>query len=392
VLPAVVAVTSRRVWPAATLQRSTDSARADGPGAAAPAAAPQAVKVSFTPASGARAASPDEPVVVQAEGGRLRAVVVTASTGEKLKGDLDAEQTTWTASERLAYGVRYTARVTAVDEQGSERVATSSFRTLVPATKLTTSISPLTGTEVGVGMPIVVKLSEPVSDRAAVERGLVVTSSRPVLGAWRWIDDEELHYRPSTYWPVNTDVRLDVRLVGVRAGKGLWGGKDRTVRFRVGSSTISTVDVRKLRMTVVRDGRVVRTIPVTTGKKGWLTRGGIKVVSEKYRMKVMDAATMNISPDDPEYYRLDVPYALRVTWSGEFVHGAPWSVSNQGRANVSHGCVGMSMADAAWFFGVSKIGDVINVVGSPRRLEPNNGWTDWNVSWQEWRAGSALGS
>jgi hypothetical protein len=143
----------------------------------------------------------------------------------------------------------------------------------------------------------------------------------------------------------------------------VWGAKDRVVRFRVGASTISTVDVRTLRMRVVRDGKLVRTIPVTTGKAGFLTRGGIKVISEKYSMKVMDAATINIRPGDPEYYRLEVPFALRVTWSGESSHGAPWSVRNQGRANVSHGCVGMSMADAKWLFAATRIGDVVSVVG-----------------------------
>jgi lipoprotein-anchoring transpeptidase ErfK/SrfK len=143
-------------------------------------------------------------------------------------------------------------------------------------------------------------------------------------------------------------------------------------------------------MTVFRDGKVLKVVPVTTGKDGFLTRNGIKVISEKHRTIQMDAATLNIPKDSKDYYNLKVEYALRVTWSGEFVHAAPWSVGQQGSARVSHGCVGMSMADGAWFFDQSKVGDVVEVSGSPRQLEPGNGWTLWNVPWTQWQEGSAL--
>jgi lipoprotein-anchoring transpeptidase ErfK/SrfK len=141
---------------------------------------------------------------------------------------------------------------------------------------------------------------------------------------------------------------------------------------------------------VWRNGSKARVIPVTTGKDGFLTRNGIKVILEKHTLKVMDSRTIGIYPGDPEFYELDVPYAMRVTWSGEFVHSAPWSVGSQGRDNVSHGCVGMSPSNAIWLFNQSTVGDVVKVVGSPRRLEPGNGYTDWNVSWSEWLEGSAL--
>jgi lipoprotein-anchoring transpeptidase ErfK/SrfK len=155
---------------------------------------------------------------------------------------------------------------------------------------------------------------------------------------------------------------------------------------------VSTVDVARHTLTVRRNGKVQRVIPVSTGKDGFLTRNGIKVVLEKHTMKVMDASTIGIGKSDPEYYRLEVPYALRVTWSGEFVHAAPWSVGSQGRANVSHGCVGMSMSNAIWLFNQTHIGDIVRVVNSPRTLEPGNGYTDWNVPWSTWLRGSALTS
>ena len=104
----------------------------------------------------------------------------------------------------------------------------------------------------------------------------------------------------------------------------------------------------------------------------------------------MDAATLDVDEGDPDYYRLDVEYAMRLTWSGEYVHAAPWSASSQGEENVSHGCTGMSMRDAGWFFNASKPGDVINYVNGPRQPEDWNGYTDWNLSWSEWKKGSAL--
>jgi lipoprotein-anchoring transpeptidase ErfK/SrfK len=155
---------------------------------------------------------------------------------------------------------------------------------------------------------------------------------------------------------------------------------------------VSVVNVPRHTLTVYRNGKRARTIPVSTGKAGFLTRNGTKVVLEKHTLKVMDATTIGIGKSDPEYYRLDVPYALRVTWSGEFVHAAPWSTGSQGRANVSHGCVGMGMSNAIWLFNNTHVGDVIKVVGSPRTLEPGNGYTDWNVSWDKWLEGSALSS
>ena len=165
---------------------------------------------------------------------------------------------------------------------------------------------------------------------------------------------------------------------------------NRTVKFRTGSSMISVVDVDRHTLTVWRNGKKARVIPVSTGKDGFQTRNGTKVILEKHTLKIMDASTIGISQSDPEYYRLEVPYAMRVTWSGEFLHAAPWSNGGQGRDNVSHGCVGMSMSNAIWLFDQSHRRRRRQGDGSPRTLEPGNGYTDWNVSWSDWLAGSAL--
>ena len=349
-----------------------------------------AATISFTPETATGDVNPGEPVVVNVADGRLTSVLLTGPKERVLAGDLAPDGSSWTSTDPLKLDSHYRIAAVAVDAAGLETERSGYFATVAPRAELETSISPLHGQSVGVGMPVVVRFSERVKNRVAVEAALTVKSSTPVVGSWSWVSDEEVHYRPKQFWPAYAKVRVDVDLKGVNAGRGVWGMRDRTIRFHTGSSMVSVVDVDRLTLTVYRNGEVARVIPVSTGKAGFLTRNGTKVILEKHELKVMDATTIGISPDDPEYYRLDVPYAMRVTWSGEFVHAAPWSVGSQGRENVSHGCVGMSPADAIWLYNLSTVGDVIQVVGSPRPLEPGNGYTDWNVSWADWTAGSAL--
>jgi lipoprotein-anchoring transpeptidase ErfK/SrfK len=368
--------------PTSAAQAAADSA---GQAAARP-------TISFTPASAATGVRPDHPVSVTARGGHLTTVTVVDEKGRSVEGVLAADQASWTAVAPLRVASHYRVSAAAVNDDGQSSEQTAFFATIKPKKVLQTSISPLSGSTVGVGMPIVVRFNKPVGDRGAVERGLTVQSGKAAPGAWSWISDTEVHYRPQTYWPANDTVTLDVKLRGVQAGTDMWGMRNRSVTFKTSAEMVSTVDVARHTLTVRRNGKVQRVIPVSTGKDGFLTRNGIKVVLEKHTMKVMDASTIGIGKSDPEYYRLEVPYALRVTWSGEFVHAAPWSVGSQGRANVSHGCVGMSMSNAIWLFNQTHVGDIVRVVNSPRTLEPGNGYTDWNVPWSTWLRGSALTS
>lgn len=346
--------------------------------------------IGFEPASATTDVPPGQPVVVTATDGRLTAVTLTDDKGRAVAGEVAGDGGTWTSSSPLKVARRYRVLATALDADGRTTERSGFFATVAPRAVLETSISPLDGQHVGVGMPVIVRFSERVKNRAAVEQALTVTSSKQIEGSWSWTSDEEIHFRPKEYWPAYTDVTVNVDLKGVDAGRGVWGVKNRIIDFKTGSSMVSVIDVDKYTLTVFRNGKKLRTIPVSTGKAGFLTRNGTKVILEKYKLKVMDAQTIGISPGDPEYYRLDVPYAMRVTWSGEFVHAAPWSVDSQGRTNVSHGCVGMSPRNAIWLFNMSSVGDVVKVVGSPRTLEPGNGYTDWNVSWADWTAGSAI--
>jgi lipoprotein-anchoring transpeptidase ErfK/SrfK len=362
----------------------------ESPSGAPKATAPvAAVRIQVTPADGTTGVAPDAGVTVRVVGGSLKTVTVTGPGGAKVDGTLGDQGTDWSTREALDLATRYTVVATAVGNGGASKTTTSTFTTATPKKRLHTAIVPLNGETVGAGLPIQVAFNAPVRNREAVERGLVVESTPKVVGAWRWISDDKVRYRPKAYWPAGTKVTLRVRLTGVDAGQGVYGDETRDISFTVGRSVVSVVDAKRLRMTVYVNGKPARTIPVTTGKKGWETRNGVKVALEKYPVKIMDAATVGIPKSSPEYYRLRVRLAVRMTWSGEFVHGAEWSTAAQGRARVSHGCVGMSIPNAKWYFARTLRGDVIKVVNSPttRKMELDNGFGDWNLSWEQWLVG-----
>jgi len=230
-----------------------------------------------------------------------------------------------------------------------------------------------------------------VTDKATIEKHLSVTSTPKQTGAWHWISDHEVHWRPKSYWRAGTDVAVDVDINSVPAGAGIFGQEDRHVEFHVGSANIYKVNAQTHQMQVFSDGQLLRTIPITTGKPGFITRSGVKVIIEKFRRHRMNSETIGIGRDNPEYYDLDnVEYAMRVTYSGEFVHAAPWSVGSQGYANVSHGCTGMSTSNAGWLYSISKRGDVVEYTGTDRQMEFTNGYGDWNESFATYAKGSAL--
>ena len=351
-------------------------------------------QLSVVPAAGATDVFPDEPVTVTAVGGKIQSVVLSGPAGE-VDGQLGQDGTSWTSTDVLGTGTAYTLTATAVDRFGLAQTLTSAFTTLIPpeGANVRARVSPLDGETVGVGMPIVLYLTAPVEDRAAVERRLSVVSQPAVEGAWHWLNDEELHWRPKDLWPAGSQVTVNIPLNGVHAGEDLWGDEDRVISFFIADHAVeSIVDLTAKNMQVMQDGQLLRTLPISAGKPGWETRNGIKVILSKETERVMDAATVGIDPSDPEYYSVNVEFAMRMTLSGEFVHAAPWSEGSQGEANVSHGCVGLSTADAAWLFDLTTRGDIVRVIGSPRALEVGNGYTDWNVDWPDWVAGGALAS
>ena len=340
----------------------------------------------------AKGVTVDTIVTAEAENGSITEATLTTADGKsKVSGRVTGSQ--WVASERLEPGTQYTLSVKATGDDKKEGTLERTFTTEALSLEQQTypSVAPLKGETVGVGMPVIVTFDIPVKNKELFERNMDVTADKDVEGSWSWISDTVAHYRPKDFWPAGTNVKVNLRLNGLPAGNGIYGQQDQKVPFKIGRKVVSTVDIAAYRLVVRIDGRKARTIPVTTGKNKFRTRQGTKIIMERLPSVDMDAASTGISPDDAEYYNIeDVKWAMRVTNSGEFLHAAPWSVSSQGRANASHGCTGMSTANARWLFQQSKRGDVVEFVNSPRALEDQNGWTDWNVSWDDWKAGSAL--
>jgi lipoprotein-anchoring transpeptidase ErfK/SrfK len=258
-----------------------------------------------------------------------------------------------------------------------------------PATRiLKATLNPGDGSVVGVGMPLAVLLNHPVknaADRAAVVSRLTVTTTPAVQGAWRWMENNELHYRGPTFWKAGTTISLVANLRRLQLSDGTWGSGIRTTSFKVGDEMISTVDVNKHVMVVRRNGAVLRTLKVSTGRPEFETHGGVHIVVEKVKLKTMDSSTIGIPRNSPGGYYLKVPNSVRISNSGEFVHAAPGTVRQQGVTNVSHGCVNLAPADAAWFFPLAKRGDVVKVVGSPRKpISYDAGTADWNLPFSDW--------
>ncbi len=370
-----------------------DPAAQSGDEPAAPESPPPTpVKVSARVGPNPGAVPLTQPVRVQATDGRLRSVAVTSAAGD-LPGTLSADGATWVADGRLEPGTTYHVDSVAVRADGKQRRTQSAFSTvdLTLDEQTYPSVAPLAGETVGVGMPVIVTFDVPVTDRASIEKHLTVSSVPKQRGAWHWLSSQEVHWRPAKYWQAGTDVTVDADINSIPAGAGIFGQESRQVSFHVGDSVISKVNARTHQMQTFINGALARTTPITTGKPGFTTRSGVKVIIEKFRTKRMNSETVGIASDDPEAYDIDdVEYAMRVTYSGEFLHAAPWSVGSQGYANVSHGCTGMSTANAKWIYDHSKRGDVVEYTGTDRWMTLDNGYGDWNASFPDYAAGSAL--
>jgi lipoprotein-anchoring transpeptidase ErfK/SrfK len=228
-----------------------------------------------------------------------------------------------------------------------------------------------------------------VQNRAAVQDRFRVLNTVDVTGTWHWYSDKEMHFRPAAFWPTGDNVKLNYDLRGLDAGNDTWGDQHRSISFTIGDAHVSKVNALTHSMQVFDKGKLVKTFAVSTGRDKYPTTSGVHVVLSKNPLQVMDSATVGIPRNSPDGYFEKVPWSVRISNSGEFVHDAPWSVHSQGHVNVSHGCVNLSPADSKWFFDFSRRGDIVEVTGTPRRLQQGNGYADWNLSWSEWMAGDA---
>ena len=359
---------------------------AEGESAAASQVAQPAVSVETDQAGNVPS---DRPFVVRLTNGTLTGVTVEDPQGQGLAGDVTADGLSWQSSEPPVPQTPYTVRVSAVGSDQRPFDQTLQVTSAASSAVLRATLSPNDNEVVGIGMPAVVAFNRAVApaDRATVEQRLSITTNPPVEGDWRWITPARVHWRPAVYWQPGTEVTVRSDLQGLKLSDA-WGADQRTIHFKVGAAHVSTVDAATFQMTVTENGQVVRVIPASMGQNRYPTHQGIHLVLEKSKSVTMDSSTIGIPRGGPGGYYRKVAWATRLTYSGEFVHAAPWSQWAQGKRNVSHGCINVSTADARWFYDFAQRGDVVDIVNTPKKPKLYDpGMSDWNIPWDQWKAG-----
>jgi lipoprotein-anchoring transpeptidase ErfK/SrfK len=331
----------------------------------------------------------DSPITVSASAGVLGAVSLTNDNGKAIAGHLSPDGLTWATAEQLGYNRRYTLRAEALG-LGGVALKTMTFRTSSPENLTMPYVLPNDGEVVGVGQPVVIRFDENILDRTAAEKAITITSKPSVDGAFYWLSDREVRWRPKDYWKPGTAVVVAVNTYGVDLGDGLFGQDNVTTRFAVGDEVIATADDTTKTLSVRVNGEVVKTMPISMGKNSAPTDNGTYLIGDRYRDLVMDSSTYGVPVNSPEGYRLEVEWATQMSYSGIYVHAAPWSVGSQGRSNVSHGCLNVSTSNAQWFYDNTKRGDIVQVMNTVGpTLSGTDGLGDWNIPWSQWQAGNA---
>ncbi|MFI9004869.1 Ig-like domain-containing protein [Streptomyces sp. NPDC053541] len=336
------------------------------------------------------------PVSVTANGGTLARVKVVDKDGTELTGRTGAGGSAWTSDRKAAPGTSYTVEVVARGSGGAESTSRSSFSTPGADRVNKLSLAPGKNTTVGIAQPLSIVFDRPVANKADVERQLKVTTSNGTEGSWGWLTDysgkDRVDWRPKDYWKPGTRVTLEATLDGTDSGRaGGWFVRDYRTAFTVDTTArVIRVDLDRKKLSVVRNGRVVTTIPVSGGTPGGDKRSwrGTAVLMAKEGTIRMNSETVGLG----DAYDKLVDSSMRLTWSGMYAHAAPWNAAYFGRANKSSGCIGMSDADASALFATVRPGDPFEITGADTKgvVAEGNGYGDWNLSWADWRAKSAL--
>nr|WP_320777008.1 Ig-like domain-containing protein [Streptomyces sp. CRN 30] len=347
--------------------------------------------VTIAPKNGAGAVDTTGAVEVTAAEGRLTRVEVKDSEGNEVEGRITGEGTAWTPSGHLRSATEYTVHAVAEDTDGREATERSAFTTLKPEKTFEGASVPEDGATVGVGMPFSLTFDQGITEPGDVQRAITVKTEPEVEVVGHWFGENRIDFRPERYWKPGTKVTVDLNLDGVEGRSGVYGKQTERISFTIGRSQISTADVSTKEMIVERDGKVLKTLPVTTGAPGYETWNGQMVISERYEVTRMNGATVGYAG---QYDIPDVPHAMRLTTSGTFIHGNYWSGAF-GYYNASHGCIGLRdvrggydpTTAAAWFYDNSMIGDVVVVKNSnDATVAPDNGYNGWNMRWEDWKA------
>jgi lipoprotein-anchoring transpeptidase ErfK/SrfK len=364
-----------------------------------PSAAP--ISLTVSPQAGAAHVSPTDPVTVSVDGGKLKSVTV-ASGDKSIAGAVQTDGLSWRSTGTLAYGKTYQVTASILDSMGAEVEKTSTFSTLKPShvagvTFQANALNTLkTGGTYGMGQPVIVAFGHAVSNKAAAEKAIVVETTPAVEGRFYWVSGSIVHWRPAKYWAKGTTIKVRVKTFGVNLGGGVYGAADRETHFSIGRSLLAVCDNNTHRTKVYIDGKMVRDLACSTGRGGYTkgangqqihfwTQEGPHVVLSKEKTHTMSSASYGLTdPKNPYYYAPEVvQLCTRITYSGEFLHAAPWNHS-LGRANISHGCINLSVSDAQWVYDNLIVGDVVDVRNSPKPLPISDGLGDWTVAYDKY--------
>jgi lipoprotein-anchoring transpeptidase ErfK/SrfK len=346
--------------------------------------------ITLTPATGKKDLPISTEIGVAVDDGRITSVALRDGKGEAVAGAMRDDGSAWVPGAPLKNDASYVATVVAEDAARQTKTATTSFTTMKKMGRATgTGLYLFDSNTYGVAMPVVAEFNPGIKekDRAAVQKRMFVKTDPPQPGAWSWTSSgTQAYYRAPHFWKPGTMLTVRLAVGGLPTGGGRYGTRDRAATAKIGRSLVMTVENSTKKMTVVQDGRTIRTMPVSLGKRGTPSSSGTMVVMEKKVETVFDTT----DTDGDEGYVTDIEFAQRLTWSGQYIHSAPWSVGAQGRRNVSHGCVNLSPRNARWLFDKTLVGDPVTVRGTEDKLAYGNGWTPWDLSWTEFVKGSAL--
>ncbi len=362
----------------------------------------QAPALTIAPAAVTNGVSPAEQVVVTAVNAVLESVSVAAQGGGTVAGAMDDSHTTWRSSQPLAFNKSYQVTAKGLGHNGSPVEQSTTFTTLKPSGTMSVAFqaNELTamhdGDEFGVGQVVAVHFGSTPSDRVAALAAIKVTSDPVVEGRWYWVDSRTAHYRPENFWAAGTKITASAQLYGVHVGKGVYGSQNRTVSFTIGQSRVAIADNATHYMRILIDGVQVKNMPISMGKDGYVvtndgskvlfpTRSGTHVVMTHEPQVEMSSASYGVTdPKNPNYYDEIIKLCCRISYSGEFVHSAPWSVWAQGKQNVSHGCINVGPDNAQWFFDNFRLGDPVIVQGTGRpQLIGDSAGAVWDIPWSQ---------
>ncbi len=350
-----------------------------------------APRLKFQPADATQNVVPIAPVSVEISDGWFQHVALANSAGKAVAGKFNSDRTVYTTTEPLGYDATYTWSGSAVGHDGKAIPVAGKFTTVSPTKKIGGSFQLADGQTVGVAAPIIIQFDAPITDKAAVEKALTVTTNPPVEGSWAWLPDEaqgaRVHWRTREYYPAGATVNVEAKLYGLPFGDSAYGAEDISLNIQIGRRQVVRAEVTSHRIQVIRDEGVIMDFPCSYGeadKARNVTRNGVHVVTEKY-------ADFYMSNPAAGYSHVHERWAVRISNNGEFIHANPSSAGAQGNTNVTNGCINLSTGDAEQYFQSAIYGDPVEVTGSSIQLSYSDGdlW-DWAVDWDTWVAMSAL--